>query len=127
MKARDIYSIAKGLMFEKQSSTIYDNFVVPNINKILTETFEENNMARMFKGIAPLTEVPLIKTVDDDIPYETEFLNNILPLGLAAYFFIDDDLSKFSIYITDYKNARIINQKMVSQEVIDGFTRNTEL
>lgn len=125
MKASEIYSIAKGLMFEKPSSTIYDNFVVPNINKVLTETFEENNMARMFKGIAPLTKIPLIKTVDDDIPYETEYLYNILPLGLAAYFFIDDDLSKFSIYITDYKNARIINQKMVSQEVIDGFTRNT--
>lgn len=125
MKASEIYSIAKGLMFEKPSSTIYDDFVVSNINRVLVETFKENNMERMFNGIAPLTEIPLIETVDDDIPYESEFVNNIIPLGLAANFFIDDDLSKYSIYITDYKNARILNQKIVSREVIDGFTRNT--
>lgn len=123
----EIYSLTKALMFEKPSSTIYDSYLIGNINRVLRETYEENNMERMFKGKAPLTEVPYVVNREDNIDYEDVYLNEILPLGLAAYFLIDDDLNKYSIYITDYKNSRIMNQKVVPQEVIDGFTTSTEV
>ena len=123
----EIYSMAKSLMFEKPSSTIYDQYLIGNINRVLREVYEENNMERMFRGKAPLKEVPYVVNREDIIDYEDVYLNEIIPLGLAAYFLIDDDLNKYSIYITDYKNSRIINQKMVSQEVIDGFAANTEV
>ena len=123
----EIYSLTKTLMFEKPSSTIYDSYLIGNLNRVLRETYEENNMERMFKGKAPLTEVPYVVNTNDVIDYEDVYLNEILPLGLAAYFLIDDDLNKYSIYITDYKNSRITNQKIVSQEVIDGFATSTEV
>lgn len=123
----EIYSLTKTLMFEKPSSTIYDSYLIGNLNRVLRETYEENNMERMFKGKAPLTEVPYVVNTTDVIDYEDVYLNEIIPLGLASYFLIDDDLNKYSIYITDYKNSRIINQKVVSQEVIDGFATNTEI
>lgn len=123
----EIYSLTKTLMFEKPSSTIYDSYLIGNLNRVLRETYEENNMERMFKGKAPLTEVPYVVNTTDVIDYEDVYLNEIIPLGLASYFLIDDDLNKYSIYITDYKNSRITNQKIVSQEVIDGFATSTEV
>ena len=123
----EIYSLTKTLMFEKPSSTIYDSYLIGNLNRVLRETYEENNMERMFKGKAPLTEVPYVVNTTDIIDYEDVYLNEIIPLGLASYFLIDDDLNKYSIYITDYKNSRITNQKIVSQEVIDGFATSTEV
>lgn len=123
----EIYSLTKTLMFEKPSSTIYDSYLIGNLNRVLRETYEENNMERMFKGKAPLTEVPYVVNTNDVIDYEDVYLNEIIPLGLASYFLIDDDLNKYSIYITDYKNSRIMNQKVVSQEVIDGFATSTEV
>lgn len=123
----DLYSLTKTIMFEKPSSVIYDNYLIGNVNRVIRELFDENNMERMFNGKEPLAEPPYVTQKTDELVYEDLYLNEIMPLGLAAYFLIDDDLSKYQIYITDYKNARIMNQKIVSQEVIDGFTGNTEL
>lgn len=124
MTVEELYSKTKQMYFEKPSSTTYDPYLLENVNRVIRECFDENNMERMFIGIAPLTKPPYVNDRTDDIPYEDIFLNEIMPLGLAAYFLIDDDLSKYQIYITDYKNARIRNQKIVSQEVIDAFTGN---
>ena len=124
MTVDELYSLTKNIMFEKPSSTIYDNYLIGNVNRVISELFNENNMERMFYGKAPLTEVPLVKNRTDELQYEDVYLNEIMPLGLASYFLLDDDLNKYSIYITDYKNARIMNQKLVSQEIIDGFVTN---
>lgn len=113
MKVQEIYDITKSLMFEKPSSTIYDNYVVPNLNRVLRELFEENNHCRIFNHKAPLTEVPYVTDFNSEVDYEDEYLNNVIPLGLASRFLIDDDLSKYSLFNTDYTNARTIAQKVV--------------
>lgn len=120
----EIYSDTKSKFFEKTSSTIYDSTLISNINRVLVETFNENNMERMFKGKAPMKEIPLVSDRNDVVEYEDIYLNLIIPVGLAAYFLIDDDLNKYSIYITDYKNYRIQYQKFIPQEVIDELTSN---
>ena len=123
----EIYSLTKTAMFEKPSSSIYDDYIIGNLNMVLDELFKENNMDRMFNNKPPLKEVPYVVERTDVVDYEDVYLNRIIPLGLAASFFIDDDLNKYSIYDTKYQNARILNQKIVSQEVIDGFATNTEV
>lgn len=127
MTVEELYTMAKSRMFEKPSSTIYDPYLMGNVNRLIYELYEENQMERMFNGKEPLKKIPYVSQRTDELAYEENIINSIMPIGLAAYFFIDDDLSKYSIYITDYKNARILNQKIVSQEVIDGITRNTKL
>lgn len=119
----DLYTDTKAKYFEKTSSTIYDPYLIPNVNRIIGELFKENNMERMFNGKAPLERVPYVKGLDDKIVFEEKYARDIMPLGLAAYFYIDDDLNKYSLYITDYKNERIMNQKIVPAEVIDGFAK----
>lgn len=120
MTVKDIYDITKQIMFEKPSSTIYDNYLIANLNRLLAELFHENNMCRMFFGKPRLEEIPQISSRDDEIPFEPEYALNVLPLGLAARFAIDDDLNKYSIYNTDYQNARVMAQKLVGQEKMDA-------
>ena len=122
MLVSKIYSLTKGLLFEKPSSSIYDNYLVDNLNLVLNELFNENNMERMFNGKAPLDSVPYITGLDDDVDYEDVYLNNIIPLGLATYFLIDDDLNKYNLYNVRYQNARIMNQKFMTKEEIDAVT-----
>lgn len=116
MKARDLYSYVKTIMFEKPSSTIYDNYFIGNCNRVIAELFNENNMLRVFKGYAPLEEMPLIYEMDDEIEYESEYVYDVMPKGIAAYFLIDDDLQKYGIYATDYNNARVLHQVFVSAD-----------
>ena len=115
----DLYKQTKSVMFEEPTSTSYDHFLIGNTNRVIRELFEENNMARMSAGKAPLKEVPYIQTRTNELTYEEVYVNEVMPLGLAAYFFLDDDLNKYKIYLTDYNNSRIKNQKVVSQETID--------
>lgn len=127
MTVEELYKITKQLMFEKPSSTIYDNYLFGNLNRLLVELFEENNMSRIFKGKMTLSEPLKVSELNDELTYESEYINNVLPLGLAASFLIDDDLQKYSIFNTKYNNARVINQKIVSKEKIDAFTTRTSV
>ena len=122
MTVNELYELTKGIMFEKPSSKIYDPYVIPNVNRVIRELFEENNMERMFNDKSPLSKPPYVSELSDELKYEDVYQREIMPLGLASYFFIDDDLSKYSIFVTNYKNARIQNQKLVSQEKIDALT-----
>lgn len=121
MTVKELYSLTKEIMFEKPSSTIYDNYLVGNLNRLLVELFHENNMMRVFNGKSMLEEPQIIPTTlydDVELTYEDTMVRNIIPLGLAARFLIDDDLNKYSLFNTDYNNARVMNQKLVSKEKI---------
>jgi len=127
MLVSELYATTKALFFEKENSTIYDSYLIPNLNRVIRDCFDYNNNERMFNDKAPLQSVPYVSTFNDELVYEDVYLHQIMPIGLAAYLLIDDDLSKYSIYITDYKNELIKNQKVVSKEKIDGFTTNAQV
>ena len=123
MTVENLYQITKDVMYEKASSNIYDDKLINNLNILLVELFDENNMSRMFKDMKPLTEVPLVSSTSDELIYETEYLYEVLPFGLANRFEIDDDLNKHSIYEVYYNNARVKNQRMISKDRIDALSK----
>ena len=96
----DIYKMTKDLMFEKGSSKIYDDFLISNVNRLLVELFEENNVDRVFHDKEKLESPQIVSSRSDVLIYEDDIVLNILPLGLAAQFYIDDDLNKYSIFAT---------------------------
>ena len=106
MTVAELYELAKNLMFEKQTSRDYDNYYMLWINVLLSENFNLNNHLRRKHGKAELRSVPTVTAETDTIPYENEMCYEILPFGLAANFFIDDDLSKFDLFHTYYENAQ---------------------
>ena len=124
MTVQEMYTKTKAWMFEKPSSTIYNNYIIEITNKVLAELYEENNMLRMFKGMAPFQDGisnHLVHEMDDEIDYEEEYLYDVIPKGIDANFLMDDDLSKMSIYQTEYNNARVMHQVMVPQSVLADY------
>ena len=115
-----LYSMTKAIMFEKPSSNIYDNYLIANLNRVLVELFQENNVLRVFKGKTKYDAPQQVSGRTDTLLYEDEIVLNVLPLGLASRFLIDDDLNKYSIFATDYNNARVMAQKLVSKEKLDA-------
>lgn len=108
-------------MFDKVDSTTYDDSIIAIVNKILAETYDENNMMRMFRNKVPFIDgvgAHQVSSMDDEIDYEDEFIYDIIPKGIDANLLMDDDLNKMSIYQTEYNNARVEKQVMVSPEKI---------
>jgi hypothetical protein len=106
MTAKELYESAKALMFEKKSSRDYDNYYIPWINALLSETFEINNQLRVFNGKEKLAEIPSVSTEKDELTYEDKMLRTKFFLtDLAANFYIDDDVSKYDILHTYYQNS----------------------
>lgn len=129
MTLQEMYMKTKLWMFEKPSSTIYDDNIVEITNKILAETYEENNMLRMFKGKLPFIDGVAnhqVSSLTDEIDYEDEYLLDVIPKGIDANFLMDDDLSKMSIYQTEYNNARVMHQCMLSQTVMEKLYKEAE-
>lgn len=124
MTVQEMYSKTKAWMFEKPSSNIYDNYIIEITNKVLAELYEENNMLRMFKGMAPFQDGishHMVQNMTDEIDYEDEYQYDVIPKGIDANFLMDDDLSKMSIYQTEYNNARVMHQCMVPQTTLDEY------
>lgn len=124
MTVQELYQKTKAWMFEKPTSNIYDNYIIEITNKVLAETYEENNMCRMFKGKAPFFDgigAHQVSAMTDELDYEEEYLYDVIPKGVDANFLMDDDLSKMSIYQTEYNNARVLHQCLVPQETLDEY------
>jgi len=124
MTVAEMYKKTKAWMFEKPTSTIYDNYIVEICNKVLAELYEENNMLRMFKGKSPFMDGiknHQVESLDDELDYEDEYQYDVIPKGIDANFLMDDDLSKMSLYQTEYNNARVLHQVMVPQSVLEEY------
>ena len=107
MTVKELYELTKSMMFEKKTSRDYDNYYIPWINVLLSENFDINNFLLTAIGETPLDDSPSVSADTDELPYEDRINREVLPYGLAAKFFIDDDLSKYDIFNTDYQNARM--------------------
>jgi len=124
MTVQEMYQKTKAWMFEKPSSTIYDNYIIEITNKVLAELYDENNMLRMFKGMAPFQDgikYHQVSSMADEIDYEEEYQYDVIPKGIDSNFLMDDDLSKMSILQTEYNNARVEKQVMLSKDVLDEY------
>lgn len=119
MNVADMYAKTKRWMYEKLTEEYWNEYVFEVMNHVLAELFDENNMCRMWNGKNPLDEIPTVSALTDELTYEEEYLLHVIPLGLCAYFQIDDDLNRHSIYMTLYNNARVKHQKMLSTAKIE--------
>lgn len=121
MTVKELYERAKSLMFEKQSSKDYDNYYIPWTNVLLSENFDLENSLLLRDGEDALDEIPMVTSDTDELPYHDVINYEILPYGLAANFFIDDDLSKYDIFHTYYQNAQMKYMKGNEVSVTDVY------
>lgn len=121
MTVKELYERAKSLMFEKQSSKDYDNYYITWTNVLLSENFDLENSLLLRDGEDALDEIPMVTSDTDELPYHDVINYEILPYGLAANFFIDDDLSKYDIFHTYYQNAQMKYMKGNEVSITDVY------
>lgn len=121
MTVKELYERAKSLMFEKQSSKDYDNYYIPWTNVLLSENFDLENSLLIRDGEDALDDIPMVTSDTDELPYHDVINYEILPYGLAANFFIDDDLSKYDIFHTYYQNAQMKYMKGNEVSITDVY------
>ena len=121
MTVKELYERAKSLMFEKQSSKDYDNYYIPWTNVLLSENFDLENSLLLRDGEDALDEIPIVTSDTDELPYHDVINYEILPYGLAANYFIDDDLSKYDIFHTYYQNAQMKYMKGNEVSITDVY------
>lgn len=121
MTVKELYERAKSLMFEKKSSKDYDNYYIPWTNVLLSENFDLENSLLLRDGEDALDEIPMVTSDTDELPYHDIINYEILPYGLAANFFIDDDLSKYDIFHTYYQNAQMKYMKGNEVSITDVY------
>ena len=108
-------------MFEKESSTDYDTYYIPWINVLLSENFDIENSLLIAEGEDALERIPTVKEATDKLPYHDRVNREILAYGLAAHFFIDDDLSKYDIFYRNYQNARMAYMRGNEEDLEDVY------
>ncbi len=118
---QELYDLAKATMFEKPTSKDYDNYIIPWLNVLLQENFNLNNHLRLKHDEDELEECPWMENMTDEVPYEVEMCREILPYGLAANFFIDDDLSKYDILHRYYENMQSKYSWGVEERIEDTY------
>jgi hypothetical protein len=128
MTLKELYELAKALMFEKSSSKDYDNYYIPWVNVLLSENFDIENSLLEAEGEDPLDEIPYIDSSVEGfdpsnvtMPYHDRVNREILAYGLAAHFFIDDDLSKYDIFYRNYQNARMAYMRGIEESIEDVY------
>ena len=122
MTVEEIYKESIAWIFEKPSSQIYDNYILPITRKVLAEIFEENNLLRMKRDMLPLLEIPTVSNRKDDLDdlgILPEYQRNVIPKGIDSNFLMDDDLNKMSKYDVEYNNARVALLAMVPQDKVE--------
>lgn len=122
MKAKEIYDIAKKVMFEKSSSKDYDFYYLENLNILLIDNFQLNNDLRVSRNLEPLKDIPRLVKNEDDVPYENDLCINVLTRGLAANLFVDDDMSKYNKFYVDYMNAQTRIAPLISTQILDVYS-----
>lgn len=107
MRAQKIFDTAVTLMFGTEEDKVdYLPLFLNILNLLLAENFDTNNALRELGGKEALLEVPEIKDILDDVPYEDIFTRNILPYGCAGYIYTDDDKNVGTEYKNKYEAER---------------------
>lgn len=106
MTSREIFNQTVSLMAgEPQDREDYAPFWNDVINLLLAETYALNNALRAQADKPPLKEIPVLQTMDEELPYEPA-LARIMPLGGAGYLYMEDDPQIASYYSAKFQSLK---------------------
>lgn len=121
MTAQQVYSAALALLFETEGSAgDYNIYALPLMNLLLPELFDVNNSILKAEGKIPLTDIPVLSSLSENIPYDEKLLRSSLPYGLAAKLVYDDnDMEKVGYFHQLYVNSVNSFLKLQPEMVVD--------
>ena len=91
MTAQEIYSLALSFLSEKPQKNDLQDFILPWLNLLLQESLPYENQRRQGVGEEKLAAAPVLTAWEEEVPYGAGLVRIVLPYGLAALIFQDDD------------------------------------
>ena len=109
MTANQLYRTTLAIMSENESNaSSYTEFLIPNINLLLSELFDAENSLRATSGADILTDIPEIMSMTDELPYQEQLCRTEMPYGLATYLALgDDEYTKAGFYDSRYQTSKL--------------------
>ena len=124
MTVKDIYSASVVLATGANEADEYKEVAVTLFNMCIGKCFNENNHIRQINKKEKLEKVPFVGSLDDEMPYEDEFIT-ALKYGLAAEIMIADgdmDEGKHSIYMQMFTSeVNKLGMQAVEESVVDVY------
>ena len=118
---KDLFDAVLALMFAKDAEREeYEGGFFALLNLCLAENFALNNNLRRARGEEPLQTIPELSLESDALPYEETLNRALLPLGIAATLFADDDETGIAnVYREQYEAAKTRLARAVPREMRD--------
>ena len=116
MTANSIYQNSLALLGEEAGSALRLQLPAPAVISLMAaELFKINNNIRESKGLLPLSEIPSVCELDDELPFEHEVLA-AMAYGLAARLIAEEDPGRGMSFDSHYENKlRSVRKASVKQ------------
>ncbi len=108
MTVHDIISTALAGEYEDiEEDTDAVRHLIRWMNTLLAECFSAEQNSRQADGKELLTEIPMVKELSEEIPYNEMMLRFVLPYGIAwKYAEQDQDMNRALQYRSMYEDAK---------------------
>ena len=123
----EICAAASAFLYETpgQDAESY-GFSAAFLNVLLAEALPAENSIRRAEGREPLAEAPVLKGLDEEVPYSGAIVRIALPYGLASWYF-QQELDNFQAenyrarYIAALEDAKRCCEESI-EEVYGGWS-----
>lgn len=113
IKANEIYTSALAIMNERDADNSYKERCVPLINTLMSQCYQytENYKSGSRSGWVPIADL------DDAIMgFDQTVVLGVMPYGLAAALYIDEDPARANSWQQQYEEA-LLNARRVPNEI----------
>ena len=123
MTVKECYEHAVSLIPEKPEENVdMQKFAVTWCNILLAETLRHENILRKGKNLPEIEKVPQVEFLEDEIPFDDEFVRKVFPYGLARFVFREnDDISGSHEFYQLYVNAILEAVPVFAEEIEDVY------
>lgn len=122
MTGQKLYENALALLgIEAQNGGGYFHTAVAKINQILSDVLEAENALREQKGQEPLNEAPEIVSLGEELPVSEKICREVMAVGLAALFSVNDDPEVFNWLIGEYKERLLCFKTAFYRDMYDAY------
>ena len=124
MTAQQLFDLTVGLMgITPANATSYADVIIPQMNTILTETFNLENTYRQANDIAVLTVIPTVTALTDVLTYQDSVLRNAVCYGIAQLLSVSDGEFAMANFFSDkYESGKRLAKRIVQTEIKDYYS-----
>lgn len=128
MTAQELFTLVVGNMgITSANAGSYVDTYIPQLNTILSQTFNLENNNRTALGLTLLTEIPTVTALSDTLTYQDNILRKVVVWGVAGLFALsDDDTLRAGFFEDRFASYQQSESKYISSDITDYFSLESD-